>query len=149
MGNALRDAIITVLTSQYKYDAPEAFKTVKRAGYEVYKTDHKWVVRNPETYKTVYLSYRGDKLMLFTGRGDIDKVDIIAYLNKPYNRDKEAYPYEPSRTKVRDIWWAKRYVQTSAEEVERLEKQLAKARKAFVENNVELTKRRMRYGLIK
>lgn len=149
MGNALRDAIITVLTSQYKYDAPEAFKTVKRAGYDIYKNDGKWVVRNPETHKTVYLSYRRDKLQLFTGRGDIDKVDIIAYLNKPYNRVKETYYYAPSRSKVQDLGWEKHWVQVKEDKVAQLEKQLAEARKQLVDANVELTKRRMRYGLIK
>ena len=149
MNNELRDAIIAVLNATYKYEAPQAFATVKNAGYEIYKNDGKWVVRNPNTYKTVYLSYRGDKVQLYTGRRDIDKVDILAYLNKPYNRDKGAYQYAPSRDKVYDLGWEKHWVQVKENKVAQLEKELAEARKELVNANVELTKRRMRYGLIK
>ena len=142
------DAIKTVLNTQYKYEVPEAFKAVADAGYEVYKSDGRWVVRNPATRRTITLNYRG-RAVLYTKQADLEKVDIINYLNKPYNTAKEERYYAPSRNKCDEIAWAKHWAHVKEEKIARLEKEMQIAREELVRANVELAKCRIYYGLIK
>ena len=55
---ALNEAIWTVLTTQFKKEAKEAFKTVKENGYEVYKNGcGTWTVHNPHTRRSIHIEY--------------------------------------------------------------------------------------------
>lgn len=102
---ALNQAIFTVLTTQYKKDAAEAFKLVKDAGYEYRKDDgrfevvkvtngdwrtSKWVRlgklesrwrRNEKTGEYGYVKYR--TLSTNAGRSEVapDKVEKINFVN--------------------------------------------------------------------
>ena len=52
-------AIYTVLTTQYKKNAPEAFEIVKAAGYAYDKNNGKFDVYNEKTHRRISLSDGG------------------------------------------------------------------------------------------
>ena len=158
MANEIRDAIIAVLNANYKYDAPQAFATVKRAGYDVYKNNGAWVVRDPKTYKVIYFNGASHRRIVVGNRyldGDrLEKVDIINYLKKPYNRAYwDAITFAgwetPTQRKVNDFRWAKRRVAEAEAELDKLAKQIERARENYIKKTEELLKLRAKNGLLK
>lgn len=100
----LNEAIYTVLTTKYKKEAPEAFKRVRDAGYEIYKEDGRFNVRSRETGKVIYISeekqdYRRKKdgswgyityRNIYLGYGRYtyynSKMDLVNALDTPENK---------------------------------------------------------------
>lgn len=140
------DAINTVIRVDYKYEAPAAFKTVERAGYNTYKYSGTWVVRSPKTWKSVRRGYKGG-LALSHGANvkaeNADKVDIINYLDTPVNREwydelnKNVWG-TPTQDKMRKLRWKKEAVAEREAELDKLAKQLETARKAYIQASKEL-----------
>ena len=150
----IQNAINVVLRVTYKYEAPVAFKIVERAGYETYKSGGQWVVRSLKTYKSVKLGYRNG-LNLACGHvkaENADKVDIINYLDKPVNREWynaiNLYTWgTPTQEKMNRLRWKKEAVANREAELEKLAKQLERARKDYVQAEKELLKFRVQNGL--
>ena len=135
----LAEAIITVLRTAYKKEARDAFKLVEAAGYDVYKSDGHWYVRNTDTWKTVsiqqyrYSKYGDMNTLSLSGYGvaDARKVDLIAYLEKPFNPFKYERLYEPSRHKIEELRTLKWWLERQDNEVKELEKKLARAHEEY------------------
>ena len=102
----LNQAIIQVISNQFKKDAKEAHTQVEAAFYKIEKYNGHYRVTNPATHRYCYIVYsghymKGDRWVLYwgsTGQGrkehygdpaDI-KVDLVNMLNTPYNK----YMYE-------------------------------------------------------
>ena len=155
MNNTLQNAIITALHTQYKYEAPAVFDIIKRAGYETRKQNGYWMVRNPETYKVIYLTCYGNYVCVGNRRIDVErlpKVDIVNYLNKPQNReyynDNTGWN-TPTKRKVSDLRWAKRRVANCEADIERLSKELERARQRYTQATKELLTLQAQNGLLK
>ena len=144
----LKRNILVVLRAQYKKDEPAAFIFVEAAGYEIYKYDGQWVVKNRQTWKSVRLDRRG-KISTTKAWCDPEKVDIIAYLSKPYNHLKEEREYCPSRRKINDIKWAKSWLDTTEKRMEKLLNELDEARQSYMNATKDLMKEKAKYGLLK
>ena len=151
----LKNAIITVITVTYKYEAPAAFDTVKKAGYEIYKNNGVWVVRNRKTYKTVSIIgayghgvYIGNRRIKIE---DIGKVDIVNYLNTPYNHAyRNAVTWEtPTQRKVRELRYAKKNVKYHDDKIAQLLKEIEREREYQKKAVEELTVLRVKNGLRK
>lgn len=158
MANEIRDAIIAVLNATYKYDAPQAFAIVKRAGYDTYKGNGTWVVRDPKTYKTIYFNGTSHRRIVVGNRyldpDRLEKVDIINYFKKPYNRaywDGITFAGWETETqrKVRNLRYAKARVADKEKELEIVAKHLEEARNAYIKATEELLKLRAKNGLLK
>ena len=158
MNNEIRDAIIAVLNAYYKYDAPQAFTTVKRAGYNVYKNNGAWVVQDPKTYKVIYFNGTSHRRIIVGNRyldGDrLEKVDIINYLKKPYNHaywDAITFAGWETATqrKVRELRYAKERVENAEKELAKLAKQMEEARQRYMNTTRDLLTFRAKNGLLK
>lgn len=143
----LNEAIMRVITSKFKKDAPEAFKAVSDAGYIMYKVDGHWVVKHPltERYVTVtggirYLGcgvsgYRIDRgwnyrnsLIIYDGKGDLTtKFDFVGCLMTPYNREYyRIVNNATTRQKYDSLKWAKQTVKYSDERIEEIQTKIDK-----------------------
>jgi hypothetical protein len=92
MKELLNKSIREVITNQYKKDCPTAHEIVKDAGYEIYKYEGHYKVKNKETDKVVWFvyteSYYGSDKICCSHRDNVknnDKFDFVNYLNKPFN----------------------------------------------------------------
>jgi len=104
----LNKAIWKVLQVKFKKDAPEAFKMVQEAGYEVMKGGQgQWIVKNPHTRKMIDIQdtcrgtvlYHGNyqtqvRVIAKYGYKTVDnwtivgqKFDFVNCLKTPMNRD--------------------------------------------------------------
>ena len=148
----INDVIFTVCTTQFKKDAPDAFKALKTMGLEAFKADGRFYIYNKNTrkylsidtrrdyqygrgYVTVYTVY-GD--YRFKTRGEWDKVkkfDFWGYITKPnntawgevINRDTK-----PTRTKYGKIVNARQYLKWRKEEVEKIQNQIEVLQKQLI-----------------
>lgn len=94
----VNEAILKVLSTQYKKDAKEAHKIVEAAGYEIYKSNGCFTIKNPKTYRYIqwtqcrwrynYKLITTTKDIYFDNWKEL-KINFVNYLNKPINRDKE------------------------------------------------------------
>lgn len=83
----LNRAIYEVCSHQFKKDCPEAHHIVENAGYEIRKCKGGYEVHSNDTYKTVCFSHRRFFVTNgFSNRRDAKKVNLVNYLNTPYNR---------------------------------------------------------------
>ena len=85
----INDYIYRVLTTKYKKDDPEAFKLVENMGYEIYKYDGTFGVKNPETGAHVRISdpYKRYKSLIGIGRAYAKKrTDITTFRNVDFER---------------------------------------------------------------
>ena len=98
----INEAIKKVLGTQFKKDAPEAFKIVKEAGYTTYKDrGYFYNVANPKTGKVLRTRNYG--------------MDYVAFLEKPINMDwqyvqntkKNPRPIGEARGRYIGIHWYK------------------------------------------
>lgn len=158
MANEIRDAIIAVLNAYYKYDAPKAFTTVKNAGYEVYKNNGAWVVRNPKTYKVIYFNGASHRRIVVGNKyldgARLEKVDVIDYLAKPFNHaywDAITFAGWETATqrKVRELRYAKARVESAEKELAKLARQMEEARQRYMNTTRDLLTFRAKNGLLK
>ena len=96
----LNEAIFTVLTTQYKKDAKDAFNLVDEAGYKYIKYRGRFEVYNPETNRRIYVTegFRKNYYTVHTGlymrqtthfkrEADIKVMDFVNCLEKPVNTE--------------------------------------------------------------
>lgn len=136
----INEAILKVITSQFKKDEPEAFKTVEKAGYRVYKVDGHFVVKNGETGR--YVTTNGHTPRYFGGgvygyfvdrgwhykqvaiaMGTRLKFDFVGCLEKPYPEYRRPVA-RPTIEKYRKLQDAKRSVNYADERIEELQKKI-------------------------
>ena len=148
---ALRQSMIIVLRARYKKDAPAAFEAVEAAGFETYKCDGHWGIRNRNTGKSIRMRDNG-KVSTNTGYADAEKVDIIAYLETPYSQWRNIWlygqEYAPTKPKLSELRYAKRCVESCDKEIAQLQKKLDEKIKEREEALKKLMKRRAEYGLL-
>ena len=98
----LDESIKSVIAAKYKKDCNEELRIVESYGYEVYKSDGKFVVRNNDTNKCLSGKFQhgyhvwasasrqfGHHERVKFNKRNVsrsDNMDVIAYLNTPYNR---------------------------------------------------------------
>ena len=146
----VNEAIYTVLTSEYKKDAPEAFELVKKMGYDYTKFDRGiFEVYNPVTKRRIHLKeggyYRNYYVKVVFGyyerqtkmfEGDDrkldakEKFDYVGCLEKPIN--KTWYDMQngyntgkmTALEKYNDLQHMKRMAAIYAEDVDKIKKQI-------------------------
>ena len=119
----LNNAILQVITHQYKKDAKEYHQIVEDAGYTIDKNYGHYYVRNPKTHRYVCMEYkkgyRNDYYELnwgsmVYGYKRFDNMpasipfDFVAMLNKPYNRNGHYNEYSDKWNKSKAV---ERYVE--------------------------------------
>ena len=100
----INEAILKVLTAQFKKDEPEAFEMVSNHGYIISKWHGQWDIKNEATDRYLFggeeerwNSRRGRYVLCLHLRcggstvydkivWNADKFDYVGYLNKPLNR---------------------------------------------------------------
>lgn len=151
----INEAIAKVMTTQFKKDMGEALEIVKTAGFQVEKWDGEWMVRNPETNRTVVIKSNNYRAWIEYGsvrtlrkevnirKGlDLDEVrfDFEGCLRKPLNRDW--YYLENERrnnrsatmVKYDNLDWKKKALKWRREDVEKTKQKIeALQRELFVE----------------
>ena len=169
----INEAILKVISTQYKKDAKEAHQVVEAAGYTIEKRDGCYYVRNEKTYRYCYMInsgyYRqGARWVLYwgsMGRGSKTyygnpehiKFDFIHMLNKRYNYaghgDRNACT-SAAKEKWTNICRLKCMVsskQTETElilkEMEKLQKRLIETTECKVKYETDLNNQRKEYGL--
>ena len=116
----INKAIDKVLNTQFKKDAPEAFKIVKEAGYTTYKDKGFFYnVENPKTGKVLRTRNYG--------------MDYIGFLEKPINTDwqdvqymkKNPRPIGQARSRYIGIHWYKHDLERHDRRIESLKEDIA------------------------
>ena len=157
-------AIWTVLRTQYKKEAKEAFDIVKAAGYEYEKLNGAFTVRNPETRKRISLqtggySWRDNEYVQitygyymcqvtkFTGvdryKNAKEKFDYVNCLNTPINdvywTEVKSSTYDSSTAvaKYDRIQSCKRRIKWREEDIEKIQKQLIELQEKLVRLGAE------------
>lgn len=142
---ALNEALLKVLTTKFKKDAPAEFKMVSDAGYEVYKVDGMFRVYNANTHREIhftrgygyrvygYLNWTNGRKQCTTYE-DLTKVNIVGVLNTPPNYAKRPTGYGywgETKTKynARKLCEAKMRVKCADESIDRARRELEKAQK--------------------
>lgn len=138
----INEAIAKVMTTQFKKDMGEALEIVKTAGFQVEKWNGEWMVRNPETNRTVVINSNGYRVWIEYGsvktlKKEINvrklyetKFDFEGCLRKPLNRDWYYLEYERrndrSATKVKydNLDWKKKTLKWRREDVEKTKKKI-------------------------
>ena len=153
----LKNAILTVLRVAYKYEAPMAFKTVERAGYDIYKSNGMWTVRSTKTWKSLRLDRCG-RLVLqkIVKKENVEKVDLVNYLETPVNRAwfevinrTDWWWSTPTQDKMKRLINAKDHLKYVEADMNKLAKELERARTRYVEATKDLLKERAKLGLLK
>lgn len=168
----LNKAIRTVLTTQYKKQAKEAFQMVENAGYEIYKMGGDWRVKNNKTGRIVYLEDGWRSTFIWHGnrwenrtqcKGSEDTAtmrlfDFVGALEKPLNKDyytSIAFTYEnesKARQRYDELKSARRSVKWYDEDINNIKKQMQKlqdelVRKAQYKLEAEQTLKKVRKEL--
>lgn len=159
-------AIVKVLSTQYKKDAKEAHKIVEAAGYEIYKSNGCFVIKNPKTNKYIQWTlcrWRYNYKLIITTKDiyfddwkDL-KINFVNYLDKPINRDKErgdnmwgcSSKLKEKYTRLRDhkmmieyyskeIKRQKALIEKAKEEITRCEKRLREEKDSLEETRIKL-----------
>lgn len=115
----LNEAILKVISTQYKKDAKEAHQIVEDAGYTISKNYGCYYVRNPKTHRYVCLEHKDGRYYKdyydlnwgsmahgnkrFNDPKDAAVFDFVNMLNKPYNRDGNPTPYTDTWNKSKAI----------------------------------------------
>ena len=106
----LNEAIWKVIKNKYKKDAKEAHEMVSAFGYDIYKSDGHYTVRNENTHKSIYIywdSYRKYSIQLGGQWKDQlkdkpCKVDFVGCLEKPINKEYRTTNYYPHQSPAVD-----------------------------------------------
>lgn len=173
----LNKAIWTVLTTQFKKEAKEAFKTVQDNGYEVHKNGcGTWSVGNPHTRKFIHIEYGNYRTRLYYGnyttqcktwktpeqqRVVAEKFDFVNCLRTPQNN---AYyeavngQYEESKAKqkyheLKSVKWSLNYenqrIAKIQADIAKLQAELISATESKVKDEMRLQNKRKELGLVK
>lgn len=167
----LEKAMNKVLFTQFKKDAKEAHKIVEDAGYEIYKYDGFFGIRNTKRGKNIRINkalyYRGEvwevlgrELTAEEISNHYLKVDIVDYFTKPVNTEwyRLQNPFynsdRPTISKYNSLEINKEMLVYREREVESLKKNIAELQEKLIEavekkiaSEVELKKTRERLGL--
>ena len=131
----LNNAIYLVLITQYKKNAPEAFKMVEDAGYKITKYDGCFWVENVATRRQLYVNDRGYVRDLKKNKIS-HKFDFVGFLNKPLNTEYYRTPAgECERTAKRcrlsgakfSVWRCERDIEKAKATIFSAENDLIKA----------------------
>lgn len=146
----LNQAIYKVITTQYKKDMGEDLEIVKDAGFEVRKITGGWEVYNPETRRSVWVSYNNYKTYIRYGwnkRVEISfHFDFENNLRTPHNLDWE-YVREQRRdwrgeTKKKmerlhdakwTIGWRKKDIENTKKKIEELQRELMRQMRSEID----------------
>ncbi len=147
----LKEAIIKVITTQFKKDMGEAIEIVENAGYVIKKGDKTYMVVNPANGREVWVAdngYKGVRVHhgIYTGVArlayeELDKFDFVNCLEKPENMEYRLYlgiTYEPTRQKIERIRGRRWYVKYHADEIEAIKKKIAKLQDDLVYHTTRL-----------
>lgn len=164
----LNEAIYKVMTTQYKKDAKEEHKMVEAAGYEIYKSDGSFTVRNDETHRELCIDYKGYYSVLYTRSRSIRfrkneglKFDFVGYLSKPRHDindflDKDGYYKDRSKAlqKYQMLERAKHHVEYEKNQLEEIKKKIAslqnelvRTAKFVVKAEADVNETRVKIGL--
>lgn len=140
----VNEAIVKVVTHQYKKDCPEAHELLKEWGYTVRKYDGSFEVMHPKTYKEVTATmFRWEQVIYLREKSqriyskNFDKVDYVEYLRTPLNRDKHdnevvCSNYRTARRNLRDAKWDVEYHQKALDDAQKeFDKKLAELKKHY------------------
>lgn len=138
----VNEAIVKVVTHQYKKECPEAHELLKEWGYKVTKYDGSFEVKHPKTYKKVTATlYRWEQVIYLKEKSqriypkNFDKVDYVEYLRTPLNRDKYEFVYSKYRTarrNLRDAKWNVKYHQDALDDAQKeFDKKLAELKRHY------------------
>ena len=140
----LREAIITVLTTKYKKDAPEAFKMVKEAGYRVEKTGMAWAIKNPDTNRILYAQTRFDwdaydtvwEIFYNWNKRPVPvnntAFDAVAFLNTPLRPKYEAFVFSKAKSVYQDIEHHKYWIDNYNRKMEEAQEAIRRAQRDLV-----------------
>lgn len=166
----VNEAILKVLSTQYKKDAKEAHKIVETAGYEIYKSNGCFTIKNPKTYRYIqwtecrwrynYKLITTTKDIYFDDWKDL-KINFVNYLNKPINKDKQYInsewfytskakeKYELLRSLKWDIEYHTREVERQKALIEKAKKSIEYHERRIKEEKDSLEETRIKLGLKK
>lgn len=166
-------AIYRVLTTQFKKDiGEEALTMIKEAGYEFFKNNGRFHIKNPATERYVYISegYRGLKINTYavgfsryyniSYHPEKCKFDFAGYLEKPLNSEYytryEWGNFKPTAEKFRTLSNARNNVDYEQRAIIRVKKQIADLQAQLergirykVKYELELENTRKKLGLIR
>jgi len=160
----INEAIAKVMATRFKKDMGEDLEIVKEAGFQVEKWDGEWMIRNPETNRTVVIKSNGYRAWIEYGsvktlRKEVNvrklyetKFDFEGCLRKPLNRDwyylEDARRYDGrSATKVKydnldwkkkTLKWRREDVEKTKKKIEELQRELFREMQSVVEAEKEL-----------
>lgn len=169
----LNKAIRTVLTTQYKKQAKEAFQMVEDAGYEIYKIGGDWRVKNNKTGRVVYLEdgirrtniWHGNRWENKTQCKDTTKMrlfDFVGALEKPLNKDyytsiaftyenqsKALERYDELKSARRGVEWYDGDIDAIKKQMQKLQDELVRKAQYKLEAEQKLKNVRKELGLAK
>ena len=171
----LNKAIWTVLTTQFKKNAKEAFQTVQENGYEVCKNcGGTWTVRNPHTKRFVYIQFGDRRTTLYYGNYTTQmkrwrtsqeeavvaaQFDFVNCLKTPNNsayydmlhiqnaESKAAEQYSRIRSAKWSIEYETKRIAKIQADIARLQAELVKATESRVKDEMTLKQVRQELGL--
>ena len=166
----LKEAMIAVMTNQYKKDAKEAHQIVEAAGYTITKDNGHYYIRNEKTHRYCWMidsgMYRrghrwvfewgsmsyGSKAFYIGGDYRAQTVeqipfDFVTMLNKPYNHAAYTSAYTDvwnksvAKERYNNISIQKRVIQNKKEEIDSCLKSMA----ALQHKLISLTEDKCKY----
>ena len=168
----LNEAIIKVLTTQFKKDAKEAHALVESYGYTISKVDGHFIIKNPLTRRYVYITEARSYLYAYDihintndkrvkRSEELNNFDYVNFLEKPLNTAwyKTQYgenEYHPTREKWNRLSSAKWYLEYRTKDIDKIKKQIESLQKDLIrqvewkeEAKHDLADVRKEYGLTK
>ena len=176
MTMTINEAIVKVLLTKYKKDAPEAFKMLEEAGYELVKNDGRWWVEKKQypaelsyphwkhvrfveatsyyqKYKGEIVNERGRYIKIYDYK-DLYKIDFEKMLNKPYvDRRVKSSKWEYRREALTSAKWGVSYESERVKEAQNKMRSamsnFESAVRALERDKANLERLRKEYGLTK
>jgi len=157
----LNNAIWTVLTTQFKKEAPKAFEMVKAAGYEYSKNNGSFEVYNPRTKRRVHLYDRGygRYAATYVSHGYYEcqqskitnwnncRFDFVGCLEKPLNDEWHRFESQASRSVSKSrsqyerLSMKKSMVRSYEKDIDRIKEKMAELQ----EQLIKATERKVSY----
>lgn len=169
----INEAIYKVLMTQFKKDiGAEALTLIKEAGYEIFKDNGNFNIKNPKTGRYVYIGSNSYNLKVCTyGAGfnryypigykpENCKFDFAGYLEKPLNTEWYSRyiwaNYHPTEDRYRTLYNARNTVRYEIEHIARIKKQISdlqadleRSLEYKIKKEISLKDTRRELGLIK